>query len=112
MPALSQYPDQHVSELLVVFDGQDRTRGVIGPGVVGIVRGFDFSRPLGGGRQVNRECRSMSYFAIDCDIPSALPDKTVGHRQPQARAFSGGLRGEKRIEGVSPRFCVHSDTGV
>ena len=45
-------------------------------------------RLLMDGRQKDLECRAVSHLRVDLDVPAVLLDRSVDHRQPEARSRS------------------------
>jgi hypothetical protein len=59
---------------------------------------------LGAARQEQADRGADAGHAIDIDMPAALGDKAVGHRQPEAGAGALGLGREERFERALPHF--------
>ncbi|MCY1560462.1 hypothetical protein D9M68_975970 [compost metagenome] len=54
----------------------------------------------------------MVLLAFEDEPSAQLFNKTVNHRQPQARAFADALGGEKRVHRRDQRGFIHALAGI
>src|SRR5260370_6768253 len=105
-----QHRADKVSHCGVVLHQQNRLRTLLSM-LLRFLR-YDSLRRLRHLRQINLEGGAFPHFAICPDVPAALFQHTVDHRQSQSRSMAGPFGSEKRFKDARQYRCVHAHPRV